>query len=391
MIIPAAQRLNAVQEYYFSKKLREIAGLQQRGHAILNLGIGSPDLPPAASVLQALKQSVDQKSHHGYQSYRGIPALREAFGAWYRQQFQVTIDAETEILPLIGSKEGIMHLSMAFLGTGDQVLVPNPGYPTYRVAAQLAGASILEYELSESTDWYPDLTTLAKQDLSRVKIMWLNYPHMPTGTQAAPARMAELIRWAAEQRILLVNDNPYSFILNDRPFSLLALPGAREVALELNSLSKSHNMAGWRVGGLFGRADYLQTVLKFKSNMDSGMFKAVQEAAVEALSLPDSWYEELNDTYRARRSLVFNLLSDLGCSFNTEQVGLFVWARIPSTYQNGFEMSDEILDKAQVFVTPGGVFGSAGEQYIRVSLCRSADVLAEAHRRIKTVDALLER
>ncbi|MEM1217793.1 MAG: aminotransferase class I/II-fold pyridoxal phosphate-dependent enzyme [Bacteroidota bacterium] len=386
MIIPEAQRLSTVQEYYFSKKLREIAQRKAQGQPILNLGIGNPDLPPAPSVLHALQQAIGQPNNHGYQSYRGIPELRAAFGQWYLDHFQVQLDPESEILPLIGSKEGIMHLSMAFLGEGDQVLVPNPGYPTYRAAAQLAGAEVVEYTLRAEQGWYPDLNALSQLDLRRIKIMWLNYPHMPTGTPANAERLQALIQFAKMHRILLVNDNPYSFILNERPFSLLSIPGAEEVVLELNSLSKSHNMAGWRVGALFGRADYLNTVLKFKSNMDSGMFRAVQLAAVEALKLPTDWYANLNVTYQKRRALVFNLLDALDCTYQVDQVGMFVWARIPDRFDNSFAMSDHLLDQANVFITPGGIFGTSGEAYIRASLCLSEPVLLEATRRIVALE-----
>ena len=386
MIIPEAQRLSSVQEYYFSKKLRVIAQRQAQGQHILNLGIGNPDLPPAPSVLQALQQAIEQPTNHGYQSYRGIPELRAAFSTWYADHFQIQIDPESEVLPLIGSKEGIMHLSMAFLGEGDQVLVPNPGYPTYRAAAQLAGAEVVEYTLRAEQDWYPDLEALGQLDLQRIKIMWLNYPHMPTGTPADAGRLQSLIQFAKANQILLVNDNPYSFILNERPFSLLSIPGANEVVLELNSLSKSHNMAGWRVGALFGRADYLNTVLKFKSNMDSGMFRAVQLAAIEALKLPTAWYANLNETYQKRRSLVFGLLDHLGCTYQRDQVGMFVWARIPDRFDNSFAMSDHLLDDARVFMTPGGIFGTAGTAYIRASLCLSEQVLQEASRRILTLE-----
>ena len=386
MIIPEAQRLSSVQEYYFSKKLREIAQRRAQGQQILNLGIGNPDLPPAPSVLHALQQAIAQPTNHGYQSYRGIPELREAFSAWYADHFQIQINPESEVLPLIGSKEGIMHLSMAFLGKGDQVLVPNPGYPTYRAAAQLAGAEVVEYTLRAEQDWYPDLEALRQLDLQRIKIMWLNYPHMPTGTPADAQRFQSLIQFAKANQILLVNDNPYSFILNERPFSLLSIPGAEEVVLELNSLSKSHNMAGWRVGALFGRADYLNTVLKFKSNMDSGMFRAVQLAAIEALKLPAEWYHNLNLTYRKRRALVFDLLDHLGCAYQKNQVGMFVWARIPQRFDNSFAMSDHLLEDARVFMTPGGIFGSSGEAYIRTSLCLPEPVLQEASHRILTLE-----
>ncbi|MEZ4985156.1 MAG: aminotransferase class I/II-fold pyridoxal phosphate-dependent enzyme [Saprospiraceae bacterium] len=381
-IVTAADRLGQVEEYYFSRKLREIAQMRAQGHQVLNLGIGSPDLPPHPDVVRTLTEAALLPDTHNYQSYQGLPELREAFAQWYEQHFSVSLNPANEVLPLIGSKEGIMHISMAFLNPGDEVLVPNPGYPTYRSATELAGGVVREYALTESNGWFPDLETLGHQDLSKVKIMWVNYPHMPTGTDAQTAFFKELISFAHRHRILLVNDNPYAFILNDQPISLLAMPGAKEVAMELNSLSKAHNMAGWRVGMLAGAAPYLQTVLRFKSNMDSGMFKPVQLAAITAMQLDDSWYQQLNAVYKDRRSYAEKLLAGLGCTFNPHQVGMFVWAKCPPSYRDGYELADEVLEKHHVFITPGGIFGSEGNGYVRISLCSPVAVLETAQARM---------
>ncbi|GAA3938402.1 pyridoxal phosphate-dependent aminotransferase [Hymenobacter algoricola] len=386
MNIPVASRLQHTSEYYFSRKLREIDALNQTGAPVINLGIGSPDLPPHPSVVAALTTAAQRPDTHAYQNYKGVPALRQAMAAWYQRQYGVTLDADSEVLPLLGSKEGIMHVSMTFLEAGDEVLLPNPGYPAYRAAAQLSGATPVDYDLTAANNWLPDLDALAQQDLSRVKLMWVNYPHMPTGTAADPAFFARLVAFATAHNILLVHDNPYSFILNhDAPQSLLAVPGAREVALELNSLSKSHNLAGWRVGMLAGRADLLQEVLRFKSNLDSGMFLPVQLAAVAALALDDTWYAGLNAHYQARRELVFALLDALGCPYEPNQVGLFVWAALPAGYADGYALSDELLRAARVFITPGGIFGSNGNSFIRVSLCQTTSVLEAALGRIRAV------
>ncbi|SDY38435.1 pyridoxal phosphate-dependent aminotransferase [Hymenobacter psychrophilus] len=381
-----ASRLQHTQEYYFSQKLREIAALNQLGEPVINLGIGSPDLPPHPHVVAALTDAAQRPDAHAYQSYQGVPALRQAMAGWYQRQYGVTLDPATEILPLLGSKEGIMHISMTFLEAGDEVLLPNPGYPAYRAAAQLSGATPHDYDLTAETNWLPDLEALARQDLRRVKIMWVNYPHMPTGTPPPPGFFERLVAFARDHDILLVHDNPYSFILNERPAqSLLAVAGAREVVLELNSLSKSHNLAGWRVGLLAGRADLLQQVLRFKSNLDSGMFLPVQLAAVAALGLDDSWQHELNARYAARRELVLELLAQLGCYPTPGQVGLFVWAAVPPEYADGYALSDALLHQARVFLTPGGIFGSNGNGYIRVSLCQPPEVLQAALKRVQAV------
>lgn len=384
-IIQTASRLGEVKEYYFSLKLKEIAAMRAEGKEVLNLGIGSPDLPPAPEVIDELIHHSQGKTNHAYQSYVGIPELRRAFAKWYDQHFGVSLDDQKEILPLIGSKEGIMHISMTYLEAGDEVLVPNPGYPAYSAVAKLAGATIKKYDLTEANDWYPDLEALEEHDLTKVKIMWVNYPNMPTGKRASLAFFEQLVAFAKKHQILLCNDNPYAFILNDDPISIFQVRGAKEVALELNSLSKSHNMAGWRVGMLSGAAHYVQTILRFKSNMDSGMFKPVQLAAVKALDMPKSWYDSVNEVYKERRRSVFKLLDLLGCNYDRDQVGMFVWAKIPSRYQNGFQLSDEVLHSANVFITPGGIFGSNGDQYIRVSLCSDGALFEEAIRRIQNI------
>ena len=381
-IIKTASRLGQVEEYYFSRKLKEIAKMRAAGKAVINLGIGSPDLPPAQEVIDELMHHSQGKSNHAYQSYIGIAELREAFVKWYATYFGVQLDDQREVLPLIGSKEGIMHISMTYLEAGDEVLVPNPGYPAYSSVAKLTGASIRHYDLKEENDWFPDLKTLAEQDLSKVKIMWVNYPNMPTGRRASRTFFEELVAFAHTHQILICNDNPYAFILNEDPISILSIDGAKEVALELNSLSKSHNMAGWRVGMLAGKEDYVQTILRFKSNMDSGMFKPVQMAAAKALQLSKDWYSSLNEVYRERRELVFQMLDLLKCKYDRDQTGMFVWASIPNTFEDGFALSDEVLYNAHVFITPGGIFGSNGQRYIRISLCSDGAMLKEAMLRI---------
>ncbi|MCB0569031.1 MAG: aminotransferase class I/II-fold pyridoxal phosphate-dependent enzyme, partial [Phaeodactylibacter sp.] len=377
-----------VQEYYFSQKLREIARMRAEGKPVLNLGIGSPDLPPASEVVEALTNNALFNDVHGYQSYNGIPELRQAFARWYEQWFGVGLDPEGEVLPLIGSKEGLMHIAMSFLEPGDEVLVPNPGYPAYRAVSNLAGATVREYMLEEERGWLPDLEALGRQDLSRVKILWVNYPNMPTGANAGPDFFRELVAFAQRHRILVVNDNPYAFILNNQLHSILSVPGAAGVALELNSLSKAHNMAGWRIGMLAGRRDYLQVVLRFKSNMDSGMFRPLQMAAVRALQSPPEWYGSLNAVYAERRDTVFQLLDTLGCSYDPGQVGMFVWAKVPLRYASGYELSDEVLYGANVFLTPGGIFGSAGDPYIRISLCSDGVLYEEAIRRVANLQLI---
>jgi LL-diaminopimelate aminotransferase len=377
-----SKRLEGIGEYYFSQKLREIEALNAQGRNVINLGIGSPDLPPHPEVIKVLQEASARPDTHAYQSYKGAPALRKAMSDWYRRHYNVELNPDTEILPLIGSKEGIMHICMTYLEPGDEVLVPNPGYPTYRSAVQLAGGRCVDYLLLEENDYYPDLHELASRDLSKVKLLFVNYPHMPTGQPASRASFEQLIAFAAAHDILIVHDNPYSFILNDEPQSLLGLPCAKEQVIELNSLSKSHNMAGWRIGMLCGGADRINEVLRFKSNMDSGMFLPLQLAAARALELGDEWQQELNAVYRERREKVFDLLKQLDCTFSQSQTGMFVWASIPPKYQTGFQLSDEILQRAAVFITPGGIFGSAGDAYIRVSLCAPVQRFEEALNRI---------
>lgn len=362
--------------------------MRAEGKEVLNLGIGSPDLPPSQVAIDELALQSQHRNNHAYQSYIGIPELRSAFANWYAEWFEVKLNPEDEILPLMGSKEGIMHISMTYLEEGDEVLVPNPGYPAYRSVANFTGATIREYKLKAENDWFPDLEALAKEDLSKVKIMWVNYPNMPTGARATQTFFEKLIAFAHKQQILICNDNPYAFILNNQPLSILNVAGAKEVALELNSLSKAHNMAGWRIGMLAGKAEYLQTILRFKSNMDSGMFKPLQLAAVKALGNPPSWYDSLNAVYRERRETVFELLDLLQCSYDKDQVGMFVWAKIPPQFQNGFALSDNVLYNAHVFITPGGIFGSMGDDYIRISLCSDGVLYEEAIRRIKQHDIL---
>jgi LL-diaminopimelate aminotransferase len=383
MTITPASRMNLVQEYYFSTKLKQIAEMRNSGIDVLNLGIGSPDLPPSAQTIEALANSAQNPKNHAYQSYVGIPALREAMASFYQNAYGVELNPANEILPLIGSKEGIMHISMAYLEAGDEVLVPNPGYPTYRAASLLTGATIIDYDLSEDNGWLPDLKELAKTDLSKVKLMWVNYPHMPTGAKATKGFFEELRDFALTHHILIVNDNPYSFILNDDPQSILSIEGMEEVAMELNSLSKSHNMAGWRVGMLAGKSEFINPVLRFKSNMDSGMFLPLQMAAVTALQNDKSWFEELNKTYRIRQQKVFEIMQLLDCQYDKNQSGMFVWAKIPAKYTTGYKLSDEILEKAAVFITPGGIFGTAGDGYIRTSLCAEVSVFEEAILRIR--------
>ncbi|OGX83360.1 aminotransferase [Hymenobacter lapidarius] len=384
MQVPVASRLAHTGEYYFSRKLRELAALNAAGANIINLGIGSPDLPPHSSVTAALTATAALPNAHGYQGYQGTPALRGAMADFYQRHYDVTLDPATEIMPLLGSKEGLMHVAMTFLEAGDAVLIPNPGYPTYRAVAEICGSEAREYDLTAATGWLPDLEALAHTDLSRVKLMLVNYPHMPTGTAADLPFLTRLVAFARQHQILLVHDNPYGFILNETPpISLLAVPGAREVALELNSLSKSHNLAGWRVGMLMGRADLLADVLRFKSNMDSGMFLGVQQAAVAALALGPDWFTELNATYRARRELVVELLRALGCDPAPGQVGLFIWAATPAEFADGYALSDAVLAQARVFLTPGGIFGSNGNGYVRASLCQPETVLREALERVR--------
>lgn len=383
-MITIADRIAGVEEYYFSKKLREIAQLRAQGKDIINLGIGSPDLKPADTVINALSKTAGQDNVHGYQSYKGIPALRQAFADWYKKYYAVDLNPETEILPLIGSKEGIIHISMTYLNPGDEVLVPNPGYPAYAASAKLTGATCRYYNLNDKQGWLPDLEALENTDLSKVKIMWVNYPNMPTGTSASTALFEQLKAFGERNEILICNDNPYSFILNDKPLSMLRA-GLSDYVLELNSLSKSHNMAGWRVGMIAAKEQHINNILTFKSNMDSGMFLGIQEAAVEALNLGDAWYTSVNKTYKERRAVVWQIMDMLDCNYDKGQVGMFIWAKIPEGINDVDVMINEILYQADVFITPGFIFGDNGKRYIRISLCAPVATLKKALERIEHI------
>ena len=377
-----ARRLNTVQEYYFSKKLREVAALVAEGKPVINMGIGSPDLPAHPKVVAALKESFDYPKVHQYQSYQGLPELRQAIADFYRKYYQYTADPNSEILPLMGSKEGIMHISMAFLNPGDKVLIPNPGYPTYQSVTRLVEAEPVFYNLNAQNQWQPNLEALDRIDLSAVKLMWVNYPHMPTGANAHKDTFEKLIVWAKEKDILLVNDNPYSFVLTDQPQSMMSVPGAKDVGMELNSLSKSFNMAGWRVGMVLGNQENINAVLKVKSNMDSGMFYGIQQGAIAALEAQESWFKKLNDVYHQRRRLIFELATLLNTDFDTNSSGLFVWAKMRNTSKSSVEYIEEILQKHHFFIAPGSIFGSQGEGYIRFSLCVEAEQISKAIERI---------
>ncbi len=380
-----SKRLDGINEYYFSQKLREIDAMNKAGGNVINLGIGSPDQPPHPDVINVLQEESAKPNTHAYQGYKGSPVLRNAMAAWYRKWYNVTLDAESEILPLIGSKEGIMHICMTYLDPGDIALIPNPGYPTYSAAVGLSGGTAVAYDLKAENNWLPDFALLETTDMSMVKLMFVNYPHMPTGQLPTVDVFERLITFAKKHGILLVHDNPYSFILNDSPTSLMATPGAIDVALELNSLSKSHNMAGWRVGMLVGSAERINEVLKFKSNMDSGMFLPLQLAAARALQLEEEWHKSVNAIYKKRQVKVFELLTLLECTFNKKQAGMFVWAAVPGHNENGFALSDKVLREANVFITPGGIFGSNGLGYVRVSLCATEEKITEAVERIKSI------
>lgn len=385
----SSDRLNGIGEYYFSQKLREIAKLNAEGKNIINLGIGSPDMPPHPDVIKVLQEESAKPNVHAYQGYKGVPELRNAFASWYKKWYNVTLNPETEILPLIGSKEGIMHICMTYLNTGDQALVPNPGYPTYSSAVKLSGGKCISYELKENNNWFPDFNAIEKliAENKRVKLMFANYPQMPTGQLPNKKLFEDIIAFGKKHNILIVHDNPYSFILNDEPMSILSVEGAKDIAIELNSLSKSHNMAGWRVGVLCGSQEKINDVLRFKSNMDSGMFLPVQLAAVKALQLGKDWHDGLNEVYARRRALVSDLLEAIECKVAPNQAGMFVWAAIPESYKDGYELSDEILYGCNVFITPGGIFGSAGDRYIRVSLCSTEEKLKQAISRVQKVKA----
>ena len=382
-MIKTANRISNVEEYYFSTKLAEVRSLDTPERRVINLGIGSPDLSPSTMTIDALMKSASNPANHGYQNYKGIPALREAIRDFYKNTYQVELNAEQNILPLMGSKEGIMHIAMAFVNEGEEVLIPNPGYPTYSSVAKLVGAKLRTYNLSEEKDWSVDMAALRKQDLSNVKLMWVNYPHMPTGKVASREEMQALVDLARENNFLIVNDNPYSLILNETPMSILSMPGSEDVALELNSLSKSHNMAGWRIGWVAGKKELVDAVLKVKSNMDSGMFLGLQHAAVEALRSNKYWFETQNKIYRERKEAATAILKLLGCTFSPKQSGLFLWAKAPDNISDVEKWIDKILYGTKVFITPGFIFGDNGNRYIRISLCATVEKLKEAGERIR--------
>lgn len=381
--IAPALRVNSVSEYYFSRKLKEIAAMNMAGKRIINLGIGSPDLPPSVQTINTLCEHALRADEHGYQPYTGIPELRRAFSAWYKTWYNLDLNPDAEIQPLIGSKEGILHISLAFLNPGDAVLVPNPGYPTYSSVGRLVGARLVPYELKEESGWYPDLEALEQTDLSGVKLMWVNYPNMPTGANACMELFERLVAFGRKHSIVVVNDNPYSFILNDNPLSILSVPGAMDVCIEMNSLSKSHNMPGWRIGMLASNARFVQWILNVKSNIDSGQFKPMQYAAAAALKAPATWYKEMNNVYRSRRDLAAGIMHALRCRYDENQAGLFLWGRVPEDVDSVESLTDTILHEAEVFITPGFIFGSQGERYVRISLCCKNEMLEEALNRIQ--------
>ncbi len=376
-----ADRLNTVQEYYFSKKLREVRGLVAQGKPIINMGIGSPDLAPSPLVLETLRDSITDSGAHQYQSYQGLPQLREAISDFYLQKFDVSVDPESEILPLMGSKEGIMHISLAFLNEGDEVLLPNPGYPTYASVTNLVGAVAVNYDLTAENGWFPDLEALSKKDLSKVKLMWISYPHMPTGATASLEQLKLLVDFAKKNEILLVNDNPYSFVLSSNPTSILSIEGAKDCTLELNSLSKTFNMAGWRVGMVLGSTEHINAVLKVKSNMDSGMFYGIQKGSIAALQSGPEWFEELDKVYTKRRELMFQLADKLRCTYDKNAVGMFVWCKLPEGAAPSEAFIDNVLHEKDIFIAPGTIFGSNGEGYIRFSLCVQEEKIKEAIER----------
>lgn len=380
-MIQNANRLNSVQEYYFSRKLKEVRQLISEGKPVINMGIGSPDLSPDKSVIEAIQKAMFDDKAHEYQSYQGLPELRKGFADFYSNKFGVNIDYNLEILPLMGSKEGIMHISLAFLNEGDEVLIPNPGYPTYASVTELVQAKPIYYDLTEENDWQPNFEHLEQTDLSKVKIMWVSYPHMPTGANATLELFEKLIAFGKKHQILIINDNPYSFVLNEKPLSILQIDGAKDIALELNSLSKTYNMAGWRVGMVLGNTKLIDAILKVKSNMDSGMFYGIQKGAIEALKLDNNWFNNQNEIYTKRRNLIFQLAEKLNCTYSKEAVGMFVWAKLPEGI-SAEEFIDNILIKKHIFITPGTIFGSNGNGYIRFSLCVSEEKIEEAISRI---------
>lgn len=380
-----ADRLGGVKEYYFSRKLREIADMRAAGRDIISLGIGSPDLPPSESTIKTLAEEAAKEQMHGYQSYVGMTELRENMANWYHKVYGVSLNPKNEIQPLMGSKEGILHVTLAFVNPGDTVLVPNPGYPTYTSLSKLLGADVAYYDLDEAHGWLPDFEALDKMDLKKVKLMWVNYPHMPTGTPATMDLFEKLVSFAKKHKIILVHDNPYSLILNDKPLSILSVKGAKDCCIEFNSMSKSHNMAGWRVGLLASNPQFVQWIIQVISNINSGMFAPLQLAAAKALDNEPTWHDANNAVYRKRRKIAEDIMTLLGCTFRAEQVGMFLWGRIPDDYKDVEELTEKVLHEAEVFITPGFIFGSNGARYVRISLCCPEDKLTEAKQRIQNI------
>lgn len=381
-VLPA-NRLNSVSEYYFSAKLREIAEMNAGGKNVLNLGIGNPDLPPSPETIEVLNNEVLKPNVHGYQSYNGIPELRNGFAEWYKKWYNIELNPVTEIQPLIGSKEGILHITLAFVNSGDGVLVPNPGYPTYQSVSRLAEANVITYDLDEKNGWQPNFEVLEKMDLSNVKLMWVNYPNMPTGTNATMELFEKLVAFGKKHSIVICNDNPYSFILNDRKLSILSVEGAKDICIELNSMSKSHNMAGWRMAMLASNEQFIKWVLAVKTNVDSGMFRPMMLAAARALKNSEEWHNEMNSVYSKRRELAYKIMDILECKYDKNQVGMFIWAKIPAKWNNAGEIADIILYEKNVFITPGFIFGSNGDRYLRISLCSPENMLEEVIERLK--------
>jgi len=385
--VKPAERLSLVSEYYFSRKLKEVAELNAKGEDIISLAIGSPDMPPSEQTIEKLCEVARQPNAHGYQPTIGTPELRMAMADFYKRWYNVDLDPKTEIQPLIGSKEGILHVTLAFVNPDEEVLVPNPGYPTYTSLSKILGAKIVNYDLREDNGWQPDFDELEKLDLSRVKLMWTNYPNMPTGGNARMETYERLVKFAKEHNIVVVNDNPYSFILNEKPMSLLQVEGAKDRCIEFNSMSKSHNMPGWRVGMCASNPQFISWILKIKSNIDSGTFRGIQLAAAEAYRNTPAWHHEANiETYRRRRKIAEQIMDVLDCTYDPNQVGMFLWGRIPDMYADAEDLTERVLHEAKVFITPGFIFGSNGKRYIRISLCAKEEAIKLALERIKRVE-----